>query len=402
MSAILEAVEVVTDAAGKSPPLSLEVARGEIVGLLFPEGRSRKPLLRALAGLDAPRGGQVRVPRRKRIVLAGTGAPLAAALSPDPDLVVLDAGNEHSPGDTWTRIAYERARGTSFLVGTSSVDLAYRSDRVSLAEWDPSAATLTMSRYAQEFVAIVEACRDRYDPAVAAELRRLNRAARDVLAEQQRLKGRNMAFDAELREDRDRRRIAANLHDGVSQTLALVQLRLADARASTDGPVHDKLEDCRTLIDQAIEEIRNVTFDLSPPVLHDLGLQPALELLAEQMDRRYGLEMEVDGHAGTDVDPAAAPTVFRAIRELVTNVSKHAKVGACKVTLRRSRAQLAITVTDHGVGFGAPDTPRRRGGFGLSSVREQIERLGGRIDVQSSPGRGTRVTMLIRRRRRPP
>ncbi|HEX8789398.1 MAG TPA: hypothetical protein VF765_00500 [Polyangiaceae bacterium] len=89
----------------------------------FREAQARAPLLRALAGFDAPRAGHVRTPQRRRIVLASTRETLSAALSSQPDIVVLDADASTTDRNTWARIASERALGTSFVVGTSSLDL---------------------------------------------------------------------------------------------------------------------------------------------------------------------------------------------------------------------------------------------------------------------------------------
>lgn len=194
MSAILEAVDLVVGEPASSPPLSLQVANAEIVGLLFPEARPRAPLLRTLAGFDAPRAGRLRVPERRRVVLASTGDTLSAALSSEPDVVVLDAEERTTDRNTWARIASERALGTSFVVATSSVDQAYRSDRVCLAGWDPLALSKAVSEIAhrmtsdvQEFLAVLGEYRHRGGPVLAAELLRLNRAARDLVAEMRRL-----------------------------------------------------------------------------------------------------------------------------------------------------------------------------------------------------------------------
>ena len=194
MSAVLEAVDLVVGEPASSPPLSLQVGNAEIVGLLFPEGRPRAPLLRALAGFDAPKRGHLRTLQRRRIVLASTGETFSAALSSEPDVVVLDADERTTDRNTWVRIASERALGTSFVVGTSSVDHAYRTDRVCLAGWDVlalsdaiSALARRMTSEVQEFLTVLGEYQHRGGPILAAELLRLNRAARDLIAEMRRL-----------------------------------------------------------------------------------------------------------------------------------------------------------------------------------------------------------------------
>jgi hypothetical protein len=196
MGALVEAVDLVAGDPG-SPPLSLGVERGEIVGLLFPPSRPRTPILRALAGLDATVAGEVRFRARRRILLASPGPPLSTALSSQPDLVLLDAADAEAEGRmdprTWARLASARAQGTSFVVATASVDVACRADRVSLASWQKDELSRAiedlvrqMTCQVQEFLAVLGEARHRRTPALAAELRRLNAGGRVLLAEMRR------------------------------------------------------------------------------------------------------------------------------------------------------------------------------------------------------------------------
>jgi hypothetical protein len=192
--AIVEAIDLV---AGDPPsvPLSLGVAPGEIVGLLFPPARPRAPVLRALAGLDAAVAGEVRLLRHKRIEIAPSGKPLSTVLSSQPDLVLLDAAEERADRGMWAQLASGRARGTSFVVATASVDQACRGDRVSLASWEMDELTRAMQQLVrrmnsqvQEFLAVLgEArARDARTGSMAADLRRLNVGSRALLAEMRR------------------------------------------------------------------------------------------------------------------------------------------------------------------------------------------------------------------------
>jgi two-component system CheB/CheR fusion protein len=220
---------------------------------------------------------------------------------------------------------------------------------------------------------------------------------RRILEYQEKL--RSMAFDAALLEDRERRRIAANLHDGVGQPLALAQNKIASARSSVGGELRATLEECVQLVQEAIARTRSLTFDLSPPILYDLGLEPALRWLAEQIEKRYGIRVEFAGDTELKVGPEAAAIVFRSVRELLTNVSKHAGVSTAQVTLAQSSDGVSVVVDDPGVGFDSKD--KGGAGFGLFSVREQIERLGGSMDVHSALQKGTRVTLVVPSSRRP-
>jgi two-component system CheB/CheR fusion protein len=228
---------------------------------------------------------------------------------------------------------------------------------------------------------------------------------RDVLSSSQRQaehrildyqeKLRQMAFDAALAEERERRRIAADLHDRIGQSLALAQLKLKSLGAS--GSERTLLDEAVGLLAQSIIDTRTLIFDLSPPILYELGLEPALSWLAEDLGKRSGIHIESsDDGAPKPLDDATAGLLFRAVRELLTNVLKHARASTAKVSLRRARDQLEIDVEDDGVGFDAEaaPTPAVRG-FGLFSVREQISRLGGTLEVVSHPNSGTRVSLRL-------
>jgi PAS domain S-box-containing protein len=209
---------------------------------------------------------------------------------------------------------------------------------------------------------------------------------------------RQMSFDAALSEERARRRIAADLHDRIGQSLALSQMKLASMpRASTD----------RTAVDEAIEllaqssvDMRTLIFDLSPPILYELGLREALSWLAEDLGKRCGLEVEVDAEQMPKrLNDTSAALVFRAVRELLTNVVKHAHTSAAKVSMRCRGDAVEIDVEDRGVGFDSlklqSDLGSAIGRFGLFSVREQMSRLGGTVEIMSGDGCGTRVSLSL-------
>ena len=218
-----------------------------------------------------------------------------------------------------------------------------------------------------------------------------------IKAYKQRLQ--EMAFDAALVEERQRRRLAEDLHDNIGQTLALAQIRLKAALASEPSMAGNKdLGEVTKLLALAMNDIRSLTFELSPPVLYDLGLVAALEWFGEQLEAQHQLHVAVladERWQRLEVETAAL--LFRSVRELLTNVVKHADTRNARVSLERDEQWLVVTVADEGKGF-APELLRRVGsgrGFGLFSVREQIIRLGGQFDVTSSPQQGTRITLRI-------
>jgi signal transduction histidine kinase len=220
-------------------------------------------------------------------------------------------------------------------------------------------------------------------------------AGQEVRAYQARLQ--KMAFDAALTEELERRRIATHMHDYIGQSLALAEIKLTSLREAVSDSAQATFDEAIDLLEQAIVDTRTLIFDLSPPVLYELGLREALSWLVEQFAKRHRVLVEVsDDDMDKPLDDATAGLVFRAVRELLTNVFKHAKTLAARVSLRRTGDHVEIEVADQGVGFDA-NAPglRPSDGFGLFSVREQIARLGGRVEITSAPGQGTRVRMWV-------
>ena len=137
---------------------------------------------------------------------------------------------------------------------------------------------------------------------------------------------------------------------------------------------------------------------LSPPVLYELGLPAAIDWLAEQLESRHRLRVSVQSDSAlSTLDDELSALLFRAVRELLTNVVKHANTATASVTLRREVNDLCVTVQDGGDGF---DPSRLHNyeatdGFGLFSVSEQITRLGGSFDVATRPGHGAKITLRV-------
>ena len=206
---------------------------------------------------------------------------------------------------------------------------------------------------------------------------------------------RAMAFDDALAEERERRRIAADLHDHIGQSLALAQIKLSGLRDALGAEAQPALAECLRLIEQSITETRTLTFELSPPILYDLGLKAALGWLGDRLAERHGLAVSVEGEGDTGLDPEVASLLFRVVRELLMNVVKHAETPHARVALSREGDQLVIEVEDGGVGFDADVDAHTQRGFGLFSVREQGARLGGTVEIVSARGEGTRVRLRI-------
>lgn len=200
-------------------------------------------------------------------------------------------------------------------------------------------------------------------------------------------------------EAEERRRLGAFLHDVIAQKLALAKIRLdelGDSAASTD--LADGLAEVARLVSEAVRDSRSVMVDLSPPVLHELGFVAAAEWLTEKFEFEHGVAAEFADDGRPKTLAADVRTVlFRSLQELLVNVAKHAKARHVKVALAGDTSNIRVVVQDDGVGF-KPDVVHVREdlshGFGLFNIRERMDYLGGRADIRSEPGCGTRATLI--------
>jgi len=209
---------------------------------------------------------------------------------------------------------------------------------------------------------------------------------------------RSLASELSLAEERLRRRFAMDVHDHVGQNLAISKIKIESLRESVSSPELAKgLEEIRDLISQTIESARSLTFELSPPVLYELGFEAAVEWLVRQTRQQHGLSTEFKGEGQTKpLDNDVRILLFQAVRELLVNVVKYAQAHNVTVSTRRVGNEIRVSVEDDGVGFDMSQTGSydyKTGGFGLFSIRERLGHMGGRLEIESKPGVGTRVTL---------
>lgn len=207
-----------------------------------------------------------------------------------------------------------------------------------------------------------------------------------------------LAIEVTLAEERERQLVAHDLHDGIGQILHVAKLKI-DALAKR-VPEQESIAELNALVADASRQVRSLTSQLSPPVLKDLGLMAALHWLAEEMTRIYGLRVDVEEDGVPQfVSPAESAILFRTVRELLINVAKHAQSQDAQLNVRCPDNVLTIQVTDAGVGIadlGSALAARyHEGGVGLVSVRERISALGGSMEMWSSRGQGTTVTVKM-------
>ncbi len=233
--------------------------------------------------------------------------------------------------------------------------------------------------------------------AVVRDITDRKKAEERLLDDQAKLK--SLASQLTLAEERERRRIATELHDRISQSLVISKMNLEALRKSEYGKKTDETLDeiCNSLA-QTIADTRTLTFDLSSPILYELGFETAVaEWLTEQIRDKHGIatQFEDDGRP-KPLDDDIRVLLFRDVRELLINVVRHAWADQVKVSIRKFDEQICVSVEDDGVGFDPAETASmatKRAEFGLFSIRQRLEELGGHLEIESEPGRGCKVMM---------
>lgn len=215
---------------------------------------------------------------------------------------------------------------------------------------------------------------------------------------------RRVASMLSMAEHAERRRISQILHDDLQQQLHSIQMKLAAARAAIEHGDRDAsirhLDTAEAWCGEGVEITRRLTVDLSPPIMKSEGLVEALEWLVTQMREMHGLAVDVSRDRELPrPDGATRVLIYQIVRELLFNIVKHAGTERGRIELRRRDDMLDVCVLDHGNGFdpAAARHPRagRAGGFGMASAGERLAMLGGSMEIDSTPGLGTRVVLHV-------
>ena len=230
---------------------------------------------------------------------------------------------------------------------------------------------------------------------LARDITRRKKTEQELLTRSEQL--RSLAVDLARTEERERRRLAIDLHDGVGQYLAVCKLRLSRLQEKAGPPWEGQLGQVMDLLETAIHDTRSLTSRLSPRVLHEMGLKAALEWLAQERREHYGLDIEVRtkenlAEPGEDL----STFIFRAVSELLHNTAKHAQARRAVIVLRSNGEGYTVEVKDDGVGIellGSDSVPGH--GLGLFNLRERLEFMGGKLILENPPPGGARVTLFL-------
>jgi two-component system sensor histidine kinase UhpB len=203
-------------------------------------------------------------------------------------------------------------------------------------------------------------------------------------------------------QEEERKRVARELHDETSQVLTSLLISLAVLEESITSPeARSRIAETRRLAHQTLRAIRNLSLDLRPSALDDLGLLPALRWYIKEYQQKFSLvvDFQTDGlkeRLPTDIETV----VYRIVQEALTNVARHAQAHKVLVVVRGDGETIQVTVTDDGTGFATEHHqqtpgPGQEHGWGLVGMRERASLLGGTLQIESEPGKGTTVYARI-------
>lgn len=193
------------------------------------------------------------------------------------------------------------------------------------------------------------------------------------------------------------KRIAHALHAEASQLLVSAFLVLESVSLELPPDVRHHVERLRELLDKVSGQIRTLSHELRPTILDDLGLLPALRYLAEGVSSRSSMPVKITGNLDSRPAPAVETTIYRAVQEALTNITKHASATTVVVRVSKENGSIVCSVRDDGAGFDetAVTGTRRKGGIGLIGIRERLHSLHGTLQINSAPGRGTDLIITI-------
>jgi signal transduction histidine kinase len=284
-----------------------------------------------------------------------------------------------SPGEAGLRRAYDLGRA-ALAEGQSLLDSAARHQTALTGIFEDEAVRKNEERSFQaaaffaEYLSPFEMALRGFQEAIAT-LRRMN----DTL-------------------EQETRRIAHALHDDAGQLLISVRIALAEISDAAEPVVRHRLSEVTGLLDQVEEHLRRFSHELRPTMLDDLGLVPAMEFLIQGVSKRSCLRVTLHSSLTRRLPPSFETALYRVVQESLTNITKHARATHANVLLEQEGILLRCLIEDNGIGFDVPVILDSGGpkGLGLLGIRERVNAIGGSIRIDSAPGRGTKLYVMVR------
>jgi signal transduction histidine kinase len=211
---------------------------------------------------------------------------------------------------------------------------------------------------------------------------------------------RKLASELSLAEARERREIASDLHDHIGQSLALIKMKISQFQGNAIFcGFEQNINEIMSQLDKTIKYTRTLTFEISSPVLYELGLEAAIEREADLTQDKFGFKTKVTSSGQNYSLPTDVQVVlFKSVQELLLNAAKHGDARNVSILITRSESSYKLTLEDDGRGFDVSvvaNPPDNRAAFGLFSIKERLAHLGGMMTIESNSGKGTSVFLVI-------
>lgn len=234
--------------------------------------------------------------------------------------------------------------------------------------------------------------------AVISDITTLKLTENKLLEYQEELK--RLSIRQSMVEEGQRRSMASHLHETIGQELFVLLLQFNALEKSIDNPaLVPPLKQARGQLLKIIKETKNLTFDLSPPVLYDFGFQEAITTLADTIKVKHNIEVRTNFEGEMDTfEDEIKVIIYRNLKELVHNTIKHADAQNITISFKNSESRLWVQLSDDGVGFDAANYKSKTSsheGFGLFDINEKLNHLGGSLIIDSAPGKGTSISMQV-------
>jgi signal transduction histidine kinase len=220
-------------------------------------------------------------------------------------------------------------------------------------------------------------------------------ALADRLQEEQAL---TRTFSRRLMEvqEVERRHLARELHDEVGQALTAAKINLQSAMGEASAAISARLQESAAILERLLGQVRQISLDLRPSMLDDLGLVPALRSLLDQQGRRASVAVRFSAEdLPQNLDPEIQTTCFRIAQEAITNAVRHAHATQIDVDLRCENGKLRLLIRDNGTGFNVESATAQKVGLGLIGIKERAALVGGRTRIISSSGKGAIIEVLL-------